>query len=743
LPAGAVGDAYAAGEQVAAAPATGESKSWYDRPMRWAQLAFVEDDPGNYDQKFWLDYFRAVHADAACLSAGGVVAFYPTQLPLQQRSPWLGDRDAFGDLLAGCRDLNMNVIARTDAHACWQKVYDAHSDWIRVDASGKPVRHPSDPRYWETCALGPYNFEFMTTVHEEIMRLYKPDGIFTNRWAGSGMCYCEHCRENFRGATGLDLPRTANPQDPARKQYIVWRQQRLFDLWRLWNEKIRAINPDASYIANAGGGALSDLDMKAIAGLAPTMVADRQSRRGLMAPWANGKNGKEYRATMGSRAIAGMFNVGIDDEHRWKDSVQNGDEIRLWAADGIAQGLRPWFIKFNAKPIDRRWLPVVQEIFAWHYANERYLRNLRPLARVGLVYSQQSAWFYGGEQAREKIEEPGLGFYQALVEARIPFEMVHDRCLDEEHLAPFRTLILPNIAALSDAQCASLRGFVERGGGLVATYQTSLFDEWGVPRKDFGLASLFGASYAGTTRENMLNSYLSLEKDPAAGAWHPLLSGFEDAGRIINAVNQVDVTPLSAGELDTNQFAPLRIVPPYPDLPMESVFPRAGAAHPPGVYLQRVGSGRVVYFPGDVDRTFWQVLSVDHGMLLRNAVEWATNEAPLVKVEGRGIVDVAVWEQKDSMTLHLVNLTNPMLWKGPVREIVPVAGQKIVLRIPAQRRVRGVHLLVAGRDVPYRVEGDTIHLETPPIGLHEVVAVDFSAWVTLGLHACRSNSMNL
>ena len=43
-----------------------------------------------------------------------------------------------------------------------------------------------------------------------------------------------------------------------------------------------------------------------------------------------------------------------------------------------------------------------------------------------------------------------LGFYQALVEARIPFEMVHDRLLDAEHLAPFQTLILPNIAALSD-----------------------------------------------------------------------------------------------------------------------------------------------------------------------------------------------------------------------------------------------------------------------------------------------------
>jgi hypothetical protein len=721
FPAGVANGVYAAGETAGEAQPESGAGGWYDRPMRWAQLAFVEDDPGNYDKQFWLDYFRSVHADAACLSAGGVVAFYPTQIELQQRSAWLGKGDAFGDLLAGCRAMGMNVIARTDAHACWQKVYDAHPDWIRVDASGKPVRHPSDPRYWETCALGPYNFEFMTSVHEEIMRMYKPDGIFTNRWAGSGMCYCQHCRENFKAASGLDLPRTNNPQDAARKQYIVWRQQRLFDLWRLWNEKIRAINPGASYIANAGGGALSDLDMVTINELAPTMVADRQGRRGLMTPWANGKNGKEYRATMGAKSIAGMFSVGIEDEHRWKDSVQNGDEIRMWVADGIAQGMRPWFIKFNAKPDDRRWLPVVKEIFAWHYANEEYLRNVRPLARVGLVYSQQSATFYGGEQAREKIDEPALGFYEALVEARIPFEMVHDRCLDAEHLAPFRTLILPNIAALSDEQCARLRAFVENGGGVVATYETSLYDEWGVRRKDFGLAQLFGASYAGKLEENMLNSYLNLEKDPASGAAHPLLRGFEDAGRIVNAVNQVEVIPAGSG-----QFAPLRIVPPYPDLPMESVFTRAGVAHPPGVYLENVGRGRVVYFPGDIDRTFWQVLAVDHGKLLRNAVEWATNEPAFITVEGKGILDLAVWEQKKSMIVHLVNLTNPMMMKGPVREIVPISGQKISLRIPEGRRVGRVHLLVAARDVPYRAEGDRIFLETPAIGLHEVVAVDFA-----------------
>jgi hypothetical protein len=49
------------------------------------------------------------------------------------------------------------------------------------------------------------------------------------------------------------------------------------------------------------------------------------------------------------------------------------------------------------------------------------------------------------------------------------------------------------------------------------------------------------------------------------------------------------------------------------------------------------------------------------------------------------------------------------------------------LRIPAGKRVSRVRLLVAARDVPHRTERDTIFLETPPIGLHEVVAMDFSA----------------
>ena len=132
---GAAGAAVAIGNAaVGGAPAVDTPPSWVDRPMRWAQLTLVEDDPGTFDLTFWLDYFKRTHSDAACLSAGGCVAYYPTQVPFHHRSRWLADRDPFGDLVAGCRKLGMVVLARTDPHATYDDVREAHPDWIAVDA---------------------------------------------------------------------------------------------------------------------------------------------------------------------------------------------------------------------------------------------------------------------------------------------------------------------------------------------------------------------------------------------------------------------------------------------------------------------------------------------------------------------------------------------------------------------------------------------------------------------------------
>jgi hypothetical protein len=219
----------------------------------------------------------------------------------------------------------------------------------------------------------------------------------------------------------------------------------------------------------------------------------------------------------------------------------------------------------------------------------------------------------------------------------------------------------------------------------------------------------------------MLNSYLALEKDPRNGQFHPLLSGFEDAGRIINGINRVHVAAK-----DDREYSPLRVIPTYPDLPMEECFPPPQSTNQAGVFVRQAGQGRVVYFPWDVDRTFWDVLNFDHAMLLRNAVEWATNETGPLSVEGKGVLDISVWEQKNSMTVHLVNLTNPMMMKGPLREVIPLSSQTVRVRLAEGRRLTKASLLVAGSEIPYREENGLIAIEVPTINVHEVVALDFA-----------------
>ncbi|HEX6223272.1 MAG TPA: beta-galactosidase trimerization domain-containing protein [Chryseolinea sp.] len=693
---------------------------WFDRSMRWAQLAFVENDPGNYDPDFWLDYFKRIHADGALLSAGGVVAFYPTDIPLHHRSAWLGTSDPLGYLVKGCRNMNMSIILRTDPHAARQNVFEAHPDWIAVDVEGKQRRHWANKDLWVTCALGPYNFDFMTKVNKEIMDRYQPDAIFSNRWSGHGICYCDHCAKNFKAFSGLDLPKINNvglstamasgdKNDPAYRQYRIWRTDRLKQLWFLWDGEIRKQKPTARYIPNG-------FPDKLITGQhSDFFFADQQARSGMIPPWSNGKHAKELRATMGMKPQVGIFSVGVEENYRWKDSVQSNAEISVWVAEGIANGLRPCFVKFGGNIFDKRWMDTVQKLYQGYFENERYLRNTEPIVNVGVVYSEQTIQNYGSKPWQKNYQDHAYGIYHALVEDRVPFEMVNDRLLDASHLQRYKLLILPNIAALSNKQCDQLIEFVERGGGVVATYETSLYDEEGNPRSNFGLAELFGVSYSQGVEGPLQNSYLRLKADK----FHPVLSGLEDAYRIINVTHRVNVTP------NEDFPSPVTLVPTYPDLPMEDVYPRSGDTGIRELYLRSVGKGRVAYFNGDIDRTFWQILSDDHGKLLKNTIRWALNDDPVVTVKCPGIVDVTTWRQEKSMTVHIVNLTNPMMMKGPFRELIPVDA-KVDVKVPVNAKVGRVKLLLRGEEMSAKVEKGIISVMVPKIEAHEIIGIDLT-----------------
>ena len=198
----------------------------FDRPRRWCSLRGRTIGP--FDPKFGSTTSAAHPTRHAQL--GGIVAYYPTRcLHTGQRR---SRQRSFGALVAGCRDLKMNVVARTDPHAVRDEVRKAHPDWIAVDGKGEPVRHWANPALWVTCALGPYNFEFMDQVHREIVTKYRVDGIFANRWAPqAGTCYLVLSRRT----SSLRLAWTAR-SDPANvdRQYQSVGSHGLIELWQRW-----------------------------------------------------------------------------------------------------------------------------------------------------------------------------------------------------------------------------------------------------------------------------------------------------------------------------------------------------------------------------------------------------------------------------------------------------------------------------------------------------------------------------
>jgi len=691
-----------------AQPTALRTSDWYRTATRWTQLTLAEDDPVRFDPEVWIDLFRRTRSNATCLSAGGYIAYYPSQVPLHYVSRFIGETDPFGTLVAGARSLGMHVMARVDPHAIHQDAADAHPEWVAVDKEGRPRRHWAYPDVWVTCAYGDYNSRFMPQVVEEITRNYDIDAIFANRWQGHGVCYCAGCRTRFKADSGHDLPLQPDANDPIWQAWAAWRRKVLTAVVAQWDDAVKAIRPHASFIPNMSGSSLMEFDLSVIQKHCPFLVVDHQGRRGVELGWSAGRNGKRIRATFPDRPVQMITSIGPEEEYRWKDAVTSGEEIVLWINDGAAHGIHPWFTKFNGVVSDTRWVEPVADAFAVHAALEPVLAPMKPAAEIAVIDPSTTLRHWAPEK-RHEAERHDLGFYHALVEARLPFELLSDQVMTAEALDRFKLLVLANVSCLSDAQCEAIRAYVGRGGSVVAAYETSLRTETGAMRPEFGLADVLGVALQSGPRGIVKNSYIALNGE------HPVNAGYDGAARIIGGTRLIHVAPAAGAE------QPFLYVPDFPDLPMEEVYPREAPQGAAVVARETGTGGRSVYIPWNIGEIFWEVLAPDHSRLIGNAVRWALGRAPQVTVDGPGVVDLALREDASGLALTLVNLTNPMMLKGPVREVLPLGPQRVSIAVPPGRSVAKAALLVAGRQVPAVPQDGRAVIEVPSIDRLEVV----------------------
>ena len=114
----------------------------------------------------------------------------------------------------------------------------------------------------------------------------------------------------------------------------------------------------------------------------------------------------------------------------------------------------------------------------------------------------------------------------------------------------------------------------------------------------------------------------------------------------------------------------------------------------------------------------------DHGGFLLNPVRWAFGAEQPVQVTGPGLTEVHAYRRGDNLQVHMVNLTNPGVWKAPVHGLLPGGRQGSRVRVPEGAEVSAeARCLVSERRLAVSRSGGWAEAELPDIFDHEIVVL--------------------
>ena len=665
--------------RAAAEPHT-DTEPWWRSPFRMYQTNLREVDAG-MDVDAVVDAIQDYGANAWLLNGGGILSFYPTELPFQTRNPFLKEResgDFVGDALAAAKARHMRVLARMDFSKVSARVASEHPDWLFVGPDGSKQIYNG---LVSVCPSAGYYQQAAFEVLTEFATRYAVDGFFFNWFsfnevdysrAYRGVCHCSSCLAGFKEfSEGAELP--SGRGDPGYEQWRRYADSVISDLTGRFRQHIHELLPEAGLILG--------------------------ERADIVFHEANSALGREFWPHATSEAVSiskavrpnvpVLVNSAVFVDMPYRYAPIQPEHFAHYTIQAIARGAIPSAYTMGtpqATPYTN--MALAADIMRMHRAHEDVYGALRPAADILLAAELRLATESGVQEYR--------GLHEALQRAHLPFDVAPLSAIaDATRSGRYVLAVIPDLGvAVEDSTVDALDAFVQAGGTVITT--GGAFFDGDRPRLT-GSPALRRTAWTKAESE-LRNSYVA-----------NIEPGYADGYRRL--------TPVAGS---------YHYIEPHPDAETKLIYLSQAPYGPPelchgtfpvdyaGWAERAVGAGRVVLVPWGVGET---ARAFGTGGIGTWFAEIVAGLLPERRIEVRNLpesAEVIIGESAGRLVVHLLNFTG--VRHNSIGPEVPIRGVEVLVH-----GATSAMSLVSGSALEAVRDDGSLIVAVPEFGLFEAL----------------------